>query len=169
MRSLKAILIAICCSFFYHLSAQDTIHWHKNYKLSWSDFKGNPTANSNHNASTSSGISYSYRLRGTEYSFTTAAFFDKNKSWSKTGNRNILTHEQGHFDITEIYARKLLQALNTLSADTIITEKKIIALAEKIIADKNSYQRKYDLETGSGSNATGQQKWNKIIQTALSQ
>lgn len=167
------ILLFIPLLLFYALphgaNAQDTIHWRKDYQLSWPDFKGSPANNTSHKASTSSGISYSYTLHDSAYAFTAIAFFDSNKSWSKTNDSNLLVHEQGHFDITQIYARRLQAALSKLTESTTIDEKKISTTSQKIIAEKNTFQRKYDLETGYGSNQTKQRQWTELIQSQLSE
>ena len=43
--------------------------------------------------------------------------FDKFASWARVRNDSILIHEQGHFDIAEIYARRLNGALRKYHPD----------------------------------------------------
>lgn len=169
MNVFKAVTVLAFFFIFHTANSQDTIHWRKNHKLNWTDFKGKPYGTSQHRAVTSSGIVYSYALLDSGNYFSTASFFDKNKSWTKTVNdSSILNHEQGHFDITEIYARALLAAFQKLKQDKNLSEKKITALAEKIIAEKNAFQKNYDMETGFGINITAQKKWQLLIESALS-
>jgi len=149
---------------------QDTIYWRKDYKLSWSDFKGKPTVTSSHRAVTSSGITYSWSLHDSGAYFKAAAFFITNRSWTKTvKDTNTLNHEQGHFDITEIYARKLLGALQQLDWDKKATKQTITQVAEKTIAQKNDFQKQYDFETSFGINREAQNKWDELILSLLSE
>jgi len=149
---------------------QDTIYWRKDNKLTWSDFKGEPVGTSRHRAVTSSGIAYSWSLPDTGAYFKTAAFFVTNRSWTKSvKDTNTLNHEQGHFDITEIYARKLLASLQQLNRDKKATKQSIAQVAEKTIAQKNDFQKQYDFETSFGINREAQKKWDELILAQLSQ
>jgi hypothetical protein len=150
------------------VTAQDTLHWRKDYRLSFDDFRGKPASDSWHKAMTSSGIAYSYSLPDTGIYFIAIAFFNRNKSWTKTPrDGSILNHEQGHFDITEIYARRLATAIRNLSQDKKIFKQTITSIADQFIAAKNEFQKKYDLETTFGTNAAAQLKWNDIISKEL--
>ncbi len=81
----------------------------------------------------------------------------------------ILKHEQGHFDITEIFARKLHASIGNLKPSKKTIEKNVSQLAEKIIQQKNDFQKKYDAETNFGMNKEAQKIWEKIIEKELAQ
>lgn len=85
--------------------------------LTWKDFKAQPDKSSPYLASTYSGFSfsYSYKMEGGEPEFTyeVKTNFYPDRSWLKPGNgtKKLLGHEQLHFDISELYARKFKQYL----------------------------------------------------------
>src|SRR5580704_14365013 len=87
------------------------IDWDANRKLKWDDFMAAPDKNSPNAAETSSTIKFDYSYNGRELKYHIACQFDKKKSWVRVKTDYILSHEQGHFDIAEIFARKLNKSL----------------------------------------------------------
>lgn len=87
------------------------IFWHKNRKLAISDFKGS-AKNKPYVAMTSGMIRY-YIMGRSNVHVNIETVFDCNTSYFKQteDNENTLTHEQIHFDIAELYARKFAQRL----------------------------------------------------------
>ena len=111
------IVLFFLTSFLGEAQEYETILWEKGKKLSWKDFKGKPPQNSGAAAITGSGITYQfssyYRNGRRQLDFTVSTFFYPNSSWYRPElcNNLILSHEQLHFDITEIYARKMRKEL----------------------------------------------------------
>lgn len=149
---------------------EQEIEWNKNRKLTWEDFKATvkPITNANEAALTYCGFSFQTN-RVT--SFKNARIFVKNTfycdlSWvrpDQIGEKDLLEHEQGHFDLSEIYARNLRKKLNekklTISnlqeeADFIFNE------VSKSFMDK---QEEYDMKTEHGLNKKQQDIWNSYI------
>lgn len=94
--------------------AQDDILWQAERPLTWADFEAAPDYENNFvKALTASSIRYSYGCQEGEIVFHIEAIFKKDQSWVKEEARTgyHLGHEQLHFDITELYARKLRKAL----------------------------------------------------------
>jgi hypothetical protein len=89
------------------------IPWNSGRKLTIDDFKA-PTRGKPFEAETNSIIKYEYQGSTNEgrVVIKVNAFFYTRKSYFKAEkNRDqVLEHEQGHFDITEWYARKLTKA-----------------------------------------------------------
>src|SRR4051794_27509556 len=98
-------------SFLAHSGADDLIQWSPSKRLDWKDFQGSPPANAKNAALTSSSILVNFSYNNESLRYTISCHFDKTKSWVRIKNDHILGHEQGHFDITEIHARKLYKAL----------------------------------------------------------
>lgn len=168
MKWLKILFILGCSGMAQTACSQDTLFWSPGYKLAWMDFKGKPGPASRHLATTFSGIAYTYRLSNKAITYKVVAFFDRNKSWKKPAvTDEILRHEQGHFDITQIFARKLEKEFANLAAPHKITGKQLEVIAEKIIKDKNACQQLYDTETGFGRKLMEQQRWEKLIASQL--
>jgi len=160
-----SLLIFSVCVFS---QPQDTIHWSPCYKLKWEDFQDKPDNNSIYGAISRPGIKYSLSINENTFSTKVVCYFLKSKSWSKfKNNDSLLKHEQLHFDITELFARKLRKAfteykfnLQTISPDF----KKIFA---QIKQEKDNMNILYDKETSLSRNETQQLFWNKKIKSEL--
>ncbi len=155
-----------------HGQEEEVILWTPARKLSWSDFKGRPSANSGAAAITASGITYSFSAQGThdmmELDFKVDAHFYPEKSWykPKLADPTILEHEQLHFDIAEVFARKLRRILaETQFSDNAKYEVKEIY--RNILRELNHYQNQYDSETNFSRDTVQQRLWNKKIGKVL--
>jgi len=92
----------------------DMIYWSEDYRLSWDDFAGIPVYNyKNISALTSSGIVHYKGCKDGKIIYKVQSYFERNESWVKEEalTPHHLVHEQIHFDITELYARRLRKAL----------------------------------------------------------
>ncbi len=78
----------------------------------------------------------------------------------------VLRHEQIHFDITEIYSRKLRKAL-TDSKITSDNAQRAKPIFDKIFIDLQKRQDKYDRETQRGSKEETQENWEAIVKIEL--
>ncbi|WP_228420345.1 DUF922 domain-containing protein [Chryseobacterium sp. 5_R23647] len=93
------------------------------------------------------------------------AIFIEDKSWKddKKISDYSLLHEQKHFDIAEIFARKLRREVSEKiisSADYIESFYKIY---NKITKEYNNFQSLYDQDTKNGTNKAKQKEYNSII------
>jgi hypothetical protein len=86
----------------------EEIKWTERRQLAFSDFNGQMPASTPWAALTSSYVYFTYAPRMVNYQrFSVYASFRKKESWMKVKNEEVLNHEQLHFDITEVFARKL--------------------------------------------------------------
>jgi predicted secreted Zn-dependent protease len=76
-------------------------------------------------------------------------------------------HEQGHFDITEIFARKLNKAMSAYHFNQNTYRKDLNKIYQDIIKEKDNMQDQYDHETNFSRNKEKQMEWLKKIQTML--
>ena len=76
-------------------------------------------------------------------------------------------HEQGHFDITEIYARKLDNALRDYNFNPKRFKTDLDEIYKDIMEEKEELQNQYDLETDYSRNKEKQTEWLKKIQKEL--
>ncbi|MDU8885528.1 DUF922 domain-containing protein [Yeosuana sp. MJ-SS3] len=151
----------------------DSLLWNENYKLSWKDFKAHPRLEVDAVALTVSGISFSYSLSqndNEDYRYQTfvEAHFYPEKSWYKAevSNNHILKHEQLHFDLTELYARKLRKRI----AETTFTKQirsELNQLNDDINEELKITQDKYDFETNHSINIEVQKEWEDYITKEL--
>ena len=168
---LSTLLTLLCTSFSMAQTAEGFIYWKKNRPLQWSDFKGIPVKNSHYHAQTQGGLNYTFDNNGPGvYVFKLNVKYDKQKSWSKREEQSddLLKHEQGHFDIYEIYGRLIMQRLKETKA---LAGPKFSEKVEKIFtksfAELQKFQRKYDQETNHSKDKEKQEKWNQKLEKML--
>ncbi len=95
-------------------SSNNMIYWNEDRQLTWDDYQGTPDYNYDEvSALTSSGIIHYKGCEDGQIIYKVQAFFEKQDSWVKPEayTDHHLKHEQIHFDITELYARKLRKEL----------------------------------------------------------
>ncbi len=168
---LPFILILLQASNLY-AQEEEALLWSPDNRLSWADFRAIPPVTGNIAATTASGISYyfsSMEVNGEmEVDFTVRTYFYPDKSWYKPEicNTVILSHEQLHFDISELFARKMRAELaKTRFTKNIKAEVK--AIYRKINSELADFQSRYDSETDYSRNVAQQQAWNAAIKEAL--
>lgn len=166
------IFIVICC-FLGVQNTEPIITWSDSYKLTWDDFKDEPKENSTAAAITASGITFEYSIKQSVFrvvSFKTKvlACFYPEKSWYKPqlANAHILAHEQLHYDITELYARKFRQQLSRLKPSKTL-KSELNALKEYINKQLENRQHEYDTQTNYSSNSEVQEQWQELMKNEL--
>ena len=100
----------------------DFILWQENKKLKIQDFKADnkDTVKVNQQqflgAISAIRIEYSsfQRNKNSVPDFSIKTYFDPNESWMLLKNDYVLQHEQIHFDLTELYARKMRKSVESL-------------------------------------------------------
>ena len=91
----------------------------------------------------------------------------KRSSWVRdTTDRHLLEHERIHFDIAELYARKLREQFRRLNVNH-ATLKDAYARADSLFKAGGHCQDQYDQETFYGRSSTKQQQWKQQIDTKL--
>ncbi|MBS1586300.1 MAG: hypothetical protein JSS82_12220 [Bacteroidetes bacterium] len=90
--------------------AQELLYWRVGRPLTWNDFKGQPTTNNWRHAASIHFHMCADVLEGKNRQATIAirSFCYPHKNWKRPNELSypLLKHEQIHFDITELYARK---------------------------------------------------------------
>lgn len=131
-------------------------------ELTWRDFN---IIKSNDEMAAESVTSISYEYDG--YSkVKVSCHFIKSESFVKQSEMTsyILRHEQKHFDITYLFAAKFA---NELKNQKDLTDALVESIYDKIIAEKDIFQEKYDNETDHSKNRVMQAIWNKKIDVLL--
>jgi regulator of sigma D len=101
---------------------------------------------------------------------TVTALFNTELSWMKEeakGEAYVLNHEQGHFDIFEIFARRCRKALTEAKLTNKTAAKKVSKIVEKNRQQAIKYQDKYDEQTQHSLKVAKQEEWNKKIAEEL--
>ena len=151
---------------------EEVIPWTNDLRLEWTNFRATPPSDSRVAATTASGISYRLSAMETngnmEVDCTIDAFFYPDESWYQPGmaNSNILSHEQRHFDITELFARKMRQRIAEYSF-TKKVKAEVKGIYGDILKEMRDFQKQYDQETNYSRNVEEQMRWNNKIKNAL--
>ncbi len=144
------------------------ITWSSNRKLTWDDFQKEADANDPLHAMASTNIAVSATCRNNVMTYDVKCQFSPNESWTKNKvSVDLLQHEQLHFDITELYARQLRQKLSQQKSLCNGDKNKFKAVVNKVFADWQKAQVRYDNESNHGIDDAKQAAWAKIVATQL--
>lgn len=150
-----------------------SIYWSDRRKLTWEDFKGKPrsTASELSGAETNTVIEFqSYAPRYLKPDIIITASIDCTRSWvreNQKDNDNLLRHEQLHFDISEVYARKMRKAINEEKINSTNVSEKVSRIFERIYGVYSKRQERYDEETDHGLDEKKQKEWELKISKEL--
>jgi hypothetical protein len=146
---------------------EELIPWSENRKLVWADYKAKPNPNSDAAASTTTYLGIEYSMRNKSFSYKITCSFSKNRSWGLHQNDHILGHEQGHFDIAEIFARKLNKQMGEYKFNDKTYQQDLKKIYNDILKEKEALQDQYDSETSHSINKEKQAEWLKKIAKLL--
>ena len=123
------------------------IPWSASRKLTWDDFRGPVDPASKNAALTSSAINieFGYDDKGLEYTITCS--FNKQKSWVRIRNNDVLAHEQGHFDLAEVHARKLHKAMKEYKFNPKSVGDDVNRIYDSIMKQHHQTEHQYEQET----------------------
>lgn len=175
-------LLSICIVFIFSSSFQSNdkvIVWSKTRKLTWNDFQGNISHDKTNEvinvykegeqdaARSRMTIALYFQCEGNKANHKIRAEFEKNNSWynAKYKTESVLSHEQLHFDITELYARKLKAKLAALKSpcDKSFVGKEYQSNDQAFV----EFTKQYDIETSHGVNKVEQSNWENKIQNLI--
>ena len=139
------------------------LDWNGDKKLTWTDFKGTPDTASTNAALTSSSITieFGYSSRGMSYGIKCR--FNTTGSWGRIKNEHILAHEQGHFDVAELHARKLNRSLKAYIFNSKTVSRDVNAIYDSIMKEHHQFQQAYDEETDHSRKINIQKVWEEKI------
>ena len=168
------LLLLVSTSIFGQKATQDTITFRKYDTLKWSDFKADAPANSPFSASVSSGMSYKWSYSTAagiiDFQYSIEAKLYRNLSWSiyKKEKKEVLDHEQLHFEITELFTRKFRKALSEYVVKRNI-RKDVANIYANIEKQRVEMQLLYDKETNHSINKESQLAWEKKVSKLLNE
>jgi len=145
------------------IQSNNGIPWSASRKLVWSDFTGTPDPHSSNAALTSSNINIDFGYDEKGFQYTIKCSFDKTRSWVRIKNNDVLAHEQGHFDIAEVYARKLNKLMKGYRFNAKTASNDVNQLYENTMKQHRQAQTQYDEETDYSRNRPKQEEWLKKI------
>lgn len=146
----------------------DTIVWKKDSLLKKEDFKAKGKGKNGPLGYTTTCIFLYPNESNGMLVFSVEALFLKSKSYITEYSEYVLKHEQLHFDICELYARKLRKMISDKDFKKVHNVmQEIQQMYNKVSAECNREEDKYDTDTNHGLNAAKQQVWIDDIQKQL--
>jgi len=167
---------------------REAIPWAPGHPLTWADFRGMGPSDPGIEAArihivVSYRFSVAVRKEGDMWrawipagTLGVQCAMDPTRSWVRPGAElpALLAHEQGHFDLAEVYRRLLKNTLSRLVAqgkDKVTAkrclEEQATETAQGILARLEAAQLRYDEETMHGTDAKAQSTWLSRIRTWL--
>lgn len=164
----KLLLIFLSATFLLSSGETEEMIYHdNNYQLKWSDFKGQVEEDLPSFVAVSYvGFRFGYKGTSGQDSLRVVVetFFNPNTSWHKPDTTAyLLKHEQVHFDITELYTRKLKQQIQSATLTYKNYQQVMREMEKSIRADMNTADSIYDATTDNSRNTAEQKKWNTNI------
>lgn len=146
---------------------EDYISWSADRKLHWNDFLSEPKRNTDAVALTNTALGITYRMTNGELDYEITCNFSKTKSWGLLKTPYILAHEQGHFDVTEIFARKLHEELLNYKFNRRTYRQDVNVIYDRVVKAKEAFQKAYDGQTDHSRNKAQQKEWEERIAIIL--
>ncbi len=150
----------------------DTIYYAVNRPLTWNDFQDKPP-NSKYAAIVFPSFGFDEKREVVNGEIRLyldmKVYVPKSACWVKDGNRvdYTLNHEQRHFDIVKIVAKRFEQKIRNAKLPVANCDGLINFEFYESFREMNSLQKQYDNETGHGTITTMQERWNNKIDQDL--
>jgi len=155
---------------------QEIIVWSPTRVLDWKDFKAKPEGGALGGARIAISHEYSLGCRDGVLQARVQAIKQPSKSGvtyrilsSGLASRVGLRHEQLHFDLAEVYARRIRKLLRELPSPCTQSDAELNAMAERVIKEHWDVQQRYDVQTEHGQVERHQNEWDRRITSELKQ
>ncbi len=143
--------------------------------LNWTHYAKSEKPSGYQNAFTYCGINYVVHATTHGYLVVYESFVDLSSSWVLRGKESkaLLRHEQGLFDLTELYARKMNKQISDYMKQqkNLLTYETLSEMAKKIYKEQNNKlfqeQLQYNAQTNNGLNELEQTRWEQKVNTEL--
>lgn len=164
----------ISCLMCLSFSSDHVLIWKGDRLLKWSDFKKRTGPEELYKAFTYSGIQFEVKGQGELVSIRVTPYFDPQKSWVHTAHldSSLLTHEQGHFDLTALTAAQMnteLQPYRSTQSEFVKNNymDTVQLLYDRLFDELDKRQQLYDRETVHGTSKGEQLRWNAWIENEM--
>lgn len=156
------------------MAPYDAISWSGTRRVGWGDFRGRPPAGGPEAARTAYSVFYAWKCTGERFEFRAVAALLPGQSWVKAvvlrdsaQSRRTLGHERTHFDLAEVYARKLRARFREITGACRRSDAQLDAEAGRLLDELRDEQRRYDGETRNGLDAERQARWERNVAALL--
>ena len=166
-------VFVICFVLSQTTNAQrELIEWNDSLSFKIEDYKGPITSpDKSLHISTNCGLYCIPQIVGDTAILTIIAYMDKNKSWARKKDVTpaLLEHEKGHFDLTEVFARKMKKRVLALRTNKRTFIKDVQEVYDKTWEDLQKQHQAYDKETEFSNVEFAQRTWQNYIKEHLVQ
>lgn len=152
---------------------QKKIEWSNMRKLTWQDFKSTPQGNNDMNIAAQISCGFSLQnnekpMFGDENLYVKNTFKCKS-SWVRQGmnTAEVLAHEQGNFDLSEVYARLLRKKLTEENLIVFHKVDQSTMIFNDFFSKYLERRDLYETQTDHGRNADEQARWSIDIANEL--
>lgn len=172
MQKFLFLILFLVSYFSYSQATEYKLSWDAKKPLSWQNFQAAPNHGTRYDATTNSGISYSWSLTTgngkDDFRYEVKSNFYPDLSWVKPNKTSdyLLAHEQLHFDISELHARKLRKAIQEYRM-TKDVKQDLRKIYHAIESERQEMQKKYDLESKHSLQKDSEEKWQKYVKSEL--
>lgn len=158
----------------YSQNEPEKVYWEQD-GLSWKDFKAAPDHSSRFDANTNAGLSFSWGLSNENglmgFTYEVTSYFNPAQSWIKPASHTeyLLKHEQLHFDITELHARKLRKKLAGIDPTSLNKNAKgnINRIYQEIEKERKMMQLQFDKESKHSLDKEGEAYWQHFVRAEM--
>ncbi|WP_082318057.1 DUF922 domain-containing protein [Hymenobacter sp. DG25A] len=150
--------------------APATLEWQPNRPLTWTDFQARPTLPAELAALTSANLDVRVNCVNYQVTTTVRAVFTPSESWVRNASKakpELLRHEQIHFDLTELHARRVRQKITLAKFNCDRLQPALNNFTRIAFNDWRREEARYDMETNHGLNAAKQLAWEQNVQQRL--
>lgn len=168
------LLVLILISGTLVFAQKGEIKWDENRPLKWDNFKKRVGNGGYYKAYTYSGIRYTVDEEDRQIVIAVESYFVEDESWVFANSQDayLLEHEQLHFDITELYARKMRAQfeeyqvhIDEFFAKIMMDEVKDVF--NNLYDEMEATQKRFDAETEHSLVKEKQEEWRQSITSQL--
>lgn len=164
-RTLMAVLLATGAVCAAAPAQPSPLPWSPDRRLQWADFLGLPQPDAAAAAQTVFELQTRSSCETGARTFRVTTQFLPDQSWSRPDKRAdaTLAHEQAHFDLGEVTARRLRQALEALRLPCDAPDAGFLSVVAQFQQEDAAQQRSYDRQTMYGTDVEAQRTWERRI------
>ncbi len=156
------------------MAAHDALRWSASRPLAWTDFRGVAPSVGGEGAQTAYSLFYGLRCTRNVFQFQVTAAFLPRESWVKAivlasgvESRRTLAHEQTHFDLTEVHARRMRKYFAAFFRPCDRPSEQLREAGGRFVREEAEAQGRYDGETRHGLVAARQLAWSTDVAQQL--
>lgn len=156
------------------VTRNEALPWSAKRPLVWADFRATPPSTSSAAAETAYTLFHGARCTRSRFEFLVVAAFRPKASWVRPAVLKVpadsvraLRHEQTHFDIAELHARRMRRYFAEMLSPCQASTEQIQSLADRFIRDERATQERYDAETNHSRETARQSAWDKDVAQQL--